>query len=667
MKRLLLRLICIIFFLAAFIVLIPSFISAQENDFKNSRNKMTLNAWLEDFDSFYKVMSENNNFFKLKERKFGFNWLNLKQSFRTRIEKAKSDYECFEVLYDAVTALQNGHTSIVDPDILEMAGRYYYSLAPGIKEYNNNWRPIFNEYYKNHFQIEYEPQIVYEKGKYIIAGKNRIEKYGSHSQVIDVNGIPIDAAVKSGYTKYFLNYDYKRNKPYASIIHPNIFGPDAKFKIRTSAGVIKIVSLPIVGNPKLSPSNEYVMPEPRIIFKSWPDKKAAYVWINDFNDNRDHDTLISFYKSIEKYDLLIIDVRGNRGGSYAPWKNNIISPLAKKPLTAHMYLGYRKGELVNQRRLESNITDVIPKEYFTNLPPEVKTDDFTIYQYLQTVFPAYELKFNGKIAILTDEVTYSAADAFVLFCKETNFGKIFGTPTGGDGIAPSSISYVFPNSKLVLRFQQTLGIDYNGNAIEEVKTQPDIYYESSYNNKDELINYVLKNYPANKPFWKRITANKNLPPAARQISAAVEIDRLLETLSLEAAVSQFREMQKTDKGKYVLTGSDFFALSNKLMKKNKFNDAVELLRMMGIKSINSFINRTGYNYLNEKKFKEAIELFGINVRLNPEDYNTYDSLGEAYMLSGNKALAIENYEKSVKLNPNSQSGINALKKLKENK
>jgi cytochrome c-type biogenesis protein CcmH/NrfG len=43
----------------------------------------------------------------------------------------------------------------------------------------------------------------------------------------------------------------------------------------------------------------------------------------------------------------------------------------------------------------------------------------------------------------------------------------------------------------------------------------------------------------------------------------------------------------------------------------------------------------------------------------------YDSLGEAYAAAGKKELAIENYEKSVKLDPKNQNGIDHLKKLKD--
>ena len=49
---------------------------------------------------------------------------------------------------------------------------------------------------------------------------------------------------------------------------------------------------------------------------------------------------------------------------------------------------------------------------------------------------------------------------------------------------------------------------------------------------------------------------------------------------------------------------------------------------------------------------------------SPNSFNVFDSLGEAYALAGNKKLAIENYEKSMQLNPKNTNGEEALAKLK---
>lgn len=76
------------------------------------------------------------------------------------------------------------------------------------------------------------------------------------------------------------------------------------------------------------------------------------------------------------------------------------------------------------------------------------------------------------------------------------------------------------------------------------------------------------------------------------------------------------------------------------------------------------MNIFGYQLLQMKKIKEAIELFKLNVEAFPQSSNVYDSLGEAYMMNGDKELALKNYEKSVELNPQNASGLEALKKLK---
>ncbi|MBL7129250.1 MAG: serine hydrolase [Ignavibacteria bacterium] len=77
------------------------------------------------------------------------------------------------------------------------------------------------------------------------------------------------------------------------------------------------------------------------------------------------------------------------------------------------------------------------------------------------------------------------------------------------------------------------------------------------------------------------------------------------------------------------------------------------------------INNFGYYLLEKDRVDDAIEVFKLNVELFPDAFNPYDSLGEAYMIKGEKELAIKNYEKSVELNPGNTNGIKMLKKLKE--
>ena len=76
------------------------------------------------------------------------------------------------------------------------------------------------------------------------------------------------------------------------------------------------------------------------------------------------------------------------------------------------------------------------------------------------------------------------------------------------------------------------------------------------------------------------------------------------------------------------------------------------------------LNSLGYELMAKKRVEQAIEIFKLNVSTFPQSANAYDSLGEAYLVAGNKELAIKNYEKAQELDPNMSSAIEALKKLR---
>lgn len=75
------------------------------------------------------------------------------------------------------------------------------------------------------------------------------------------------------------------------------------------------------------------------------------------------------------------------------------------------------------------------------------------------------------------------------------------------------------------------------------------------------------------------------------------------------------------------------------------------------------LNNLGYTLMRQQKLSEAIALLKLNVEFYPKAWNTYDSLGEAYMNAGEKELAIANYKKSLELNLQNSNGREMLKKL----
>ena len=68
-----------------------------------------------------------------------------------------------------------------------------------------------------------------------------------------------------------------------------------------------------------------------------------------------------------------------------------------------------------------------------------------------------------------------------------------------------------------------------------------------------------------------------------------------------------------------------------------------------------------------KKPAQALRVFQLNVELHPNSWNAYDSLGEIYAKSGQKDLAIENYQKSLDLNPKNDGAVKMLAELRKEK
>jgi tetratricopeptide (TPR) repeat protein len=75
------------------------------------------------------------------------------------------------------------------------------------------------------------------------------------------------------------------------------------------------------------------------------------------------------------------------------------------------------------------------------------------------------------------------------------------------------------------------------------------------------------------------------------------------------------------------------------------------------------LNSLGYQLLQAHKLNQAIRIFQLNIEAYPQSGNTWDSLAEAYMDDGDKAQAIANYQRSLRINPRNANAVKMLQKL----
>ena len=77
------------------------------------------------------------------------------------------------------------------------------------------------------------------------------------------------------------------------------------------------------------------------------------------------------------------------------------------------------------------------------------------------------------------------------------------------------------------------------------------------------------------------------------------------------------------------------------------------------------MNELGYNLLSKNDYLTAIEIFKVNTQTYPTNGDIWDSLAEGYYRAGDLEEAVKDYEKSIQLNPNNESGKQMLNKIRE--
>ncbi|MBK8981882.1 MAG: serine hydrolase [Ignavibacteria bacterium] len=75
------------------------------------------------------------------------------------------------------------------------------------------------------------------------------------------------------------------------------------------------------------------------------------------------------------------------------------------------------------------------------------------------------------------------------------------------------------------------------------------------------------------------------------------------------------------------------------------------------------LNQTGYRFLKSGLTDESIMIFKKNAEMFPDVANCFDSLGEAYLIKGDKVNAAANFKKALEMDPGNENAKNILNKL----
>jgi len=192
----------------------------------------------------------------------------------------------------------------------------------------------------------------------------------------------------------------------------------------------------------------------------------------------------NFFAEIKELPNLIIDIRGNSGGSDLYWKQLLVSPNVKEDLKSERYFFFNMNEItqnyVNAIFMSNEIINTSDIGEVGHLSSYY--EEFTNLIIESTLFKPSAQPYSGEIFVLVDEKVYSASENFVMFCKNSGFATLVGTQTNGDGGIADPLLISLPDSGLIVRFSMFYGVNPDGTGNEATGTTPDVLI-----NKDEDV------------------------------------------------------------------------------------------------------------------------------------------------------------------------------------
>jgi CubicO group peptidase (beta-lactamase class C family) len=330
------------------------------------------------------------------------------------------------------------------------------------------------------------------------------------------------------------------------------------------------------------------------------------------------------------------------------WGNDSIAKIMFPPDSCFSYSGegYLFLQRVMEKKLNKPLNQIIQEEVFSPLKMENssyvwidKFDSVSSFGNSQEEINRHK-NANAAYSLLTNTTDYSIfLEALIKGkgLKESTRKMMFEKSTSAKRFnTPSNVADPYINWGLGVGLEQ----NDNGNAIWHWGDNGDFKcFYMAFPEKDEILIYfthsryglfitedILNMFYGSHKYWaiKWLGCGYNSPQSIKALNAE------LVKRGYEHSIDVYNELKKNDSN-YKLPEND--------------------------------LNELGFMLLQQKKNKEAIGIFKLNLSLYPESANAYDSLAEGYEANGENELAIKYFKRCLELNPKNSYASERIKKL----
>lgn len=322
------------------------------------------------------------------------------------------------------------------------------------------------------------------------------EYYGSDScmfkggeEITQINGITSSAIIKEMQKLVGGNSDAVRNAAIVLYFRTYLwityhFEDDYEIYLKDSHNEVSKIVVKGITNEQFQKNRMRYPQLPQERYSLVLDRinKNCILKIHSFADLKSFCTYAdSSFQVIEEKGIenLILDIRGNGGG------RSIVVDSLMNYLTDQQYSQYKKIDIRISNDLKSYYKEKYPEKY-----QDIKdspTNELVSSAEQETIPHEKKYRFKGKLFLLTDSLTFSAAATFAGLFKELNLGSIIGEETGGKIEYYGDFWYLtLPNSKLQFYISPKKFIQYGGADMKK-GVMPDYLIA---NKSDSIIKFT---------------------------------------------------------------------------------------------------------------------------------------------------------------------------------
>jgi len=481
---------------------------------------MSVDDKVNEFDYIYKVLNINMPSITLFKEKFGIDFNENSEKYRSLISETKDDFDYYCTLKGIFSDIPSAHTDLLYPNYKNYTILYGYNydkfLATwNLKNYTDYWYNLIDEKCKECYTDKYFIFNYYSgDGKYFFNSSMGIANYTDeyeNSCLTSIDGVPVDQYIKQNIMYSDICYDNINDKVYRTQI---MFNSVSEYGRKVTVSICLADGSSVERELYMSCADDLIIYHGCIFDERYAknateaeelvDNGVPYYFYEDTENNLTYAWISSvdygFGKKIRdeissvKTDNIILDLRDNGGGTAYYFYEYLYTPLFNNDFKYENNFFIAETMLNNNNIYKINLVYDIyrainfPRKYYTGQPLDGIPSDCKVVVESNNFKCIGGKNSDKRVYLLIGKNTASAADGFAAIIKQGTDTVLVGENTAGEGMGGSYVLIALPESKLAFTYNPALAFNPDGTNNSVYGTSPNFYVPDC-----TLENFVLRN------------------------------------------------------------------------------------------------------------------------------------------------------------------------------